>query len=158
MSNEPCFSYLEFRVRYCETDQMGVVHHPNYYVWFENGRIDLLRQCGVNYAALERNKEYFPVVTCACKYHSPARFDDLLIVKTAIVEVESNKLGFGAWVYNKEEGGEASKPLCKLYSLHAYAKGDLSASPIPEEILEKVRPRLFEGTFFSKKRRRPPGF
>ena len=158
MTDGPLFSYIEFRVRYCETDQMGIVHHPNYFVWFENGRIDLLRKCNVIYADLERNDEYFPVVTCACKYFRPARFDDLLTVKTALVEVQSNKLGFGAWIYNNEDGGESSEPLAKLYSLHAYAKDELSAGPVPQSILDKVSPHLFMGTFFSKKRRRPPGF
>jgi len=152
-------SLLEFRVRYAETDQMRVVHHPKYFVWFENGRIDLLHRCGVDYAALERNDEYFPVVTCACKYHRPARFDDMVVVKTVIVEAEQNRLGFGAWVYDVAAGGLASRPLAKLYSLHAYAKGEMSdALPVPESILASIRPHVYTGPFFNKKRRRPPGF
>lgn len=157
MALEQRSSQLTFRVRYHETDQMGVVHHPNYFVWFENGRIDLLHLCGVDYASLERNDEYFPVVTCASKYFRPACFDDQLVVETVVLEAEQNRIAFGAWIYDVQSGGTSSKPLAKLYSLHAYARGSMSALPVPENIIASLRPYLYTGTFFTK-RRRPPGF
>lgn len=151
-------SRLEVRVRYAETDQMGVVHHPRYYVWFENGRIDLLHLCGLDYATMERRREYFPVVTCAARYSRPARFDDRLVVDTVLLEAENNRLAFGAWIFNLDDGGHDAGPICKLHSVHAYAREALSAQPVPDDVLSTLRPHLWTGSFFGRRRRPPPGF
>ena len=150
-------SYVEFRVRYCETDQMGIVHHPNYLVWFENGRIDLLHQCGISYSQMEKKNEYFPVVSVASKYYIPAKFDDLLVVKTVIIKAMESRVCFGAWVHYPDDVKTGKSPLAKLYSEHAYAEEDFIARPVPESILNVLKPNVFEGKFFSK-RKRPPGF
>lgn len=70
------------RVRYAETDQMGVVYHGNYFTWFEVGRIELLRQLGVSYKTLEADGFGLPVVTATCQYRHPARYDDELEIRT----------------------------------------------------------------------------
>lgn len=70
------------RVRYAETDKMGVVYHANYFVWFEVGRCDLLRANGSSYRDLEATGITLPVVEAHCEYRQPARFDDELEVKT----------------------------------------------------------------------------
>ncbi len=75
------------RVRYPETDQMGVVHHSHYLVWFEIGRTELLRARGCPYADLEREGVRMPVVEASCRYHSPARYDDELEVGATLVDV-----------------------------------------------------------------------
>ena len=75
------------RVRYPETDQMGVVHHSHYLVWFEIGRTELLRARGCAYADLERDGIRMPVVEASCRYLSPARYDEELEVGTTLVEV-----------------------------------------------------------------------
>lgn len=95
-SPEIITSCINFRVRYCETDQMGIVHHPNYLIWFENGRIDLLHKCGISYSQMEVRNEYFPVVSVASKYYIPAKFDDELVVKTVIVKATESRVCFGA--------------------------------------------------------------
>ncbi len=70
------------RVRYAETDQMGVVYHANYFVWFEIGRTDLLRRSGSSYRDLERRGISLPVIHARCDYLLPARYDDELEIRT----------------------------------------------------------------------------
>ncbi len=70
------------RVRYAETDQMGVVYYANYLVWFEVGRTDLLRQTGWNYREMEHDGYRLPVIEAHCDYHQSARYDDALEVRT----------------------------------------------------------------------------
>lgn len=74
------------RVRYAETDQMGVVYHANYLIWFEIGRVELMRALGFEYKLMETEDDCFIVVAEAtCRYHHPARYDELLRVRTRIL-------------------------------------------------------------------------
>lgn len=83
------------RVRYAETDQMGVVYYANFLVWFEIGRVELLRQLGFDYKTMEVEDDCFiPVVEASCRYKSPARYDDQLIVETAVIAVRGAVLKF----------------------------------------------------------------
>jgi len=70
------------RVRYAETDQMGVVYYANYFVWFEVGRTDLLRTLGGTYRELEADGLFLPVIEAACTYAQPSRYDDDLEIRT----------------------------------------------------------------------------
>jgi acyl-CoA thioester hydrolase len=78
----PCTSVSTVRVRYAETDKMGVVYYANYFVWFEVGRTDLLRNMGWSYREMEQAGVSLPVIEAHCDYHRPARYDDELDVKT----------------------------------------------------------------------------
>ncbi len=73
----------QVRVRYAETDAMGCLHHARYFVYFEEGRIDLLRKCGLSYREMEERGLYYVVVTLQCRYRVPARYDDLLTLRTS---------------------------------------------------------------------------
>jgi acyl-CoA thioester hydrolase len=84
-----------FRVRYAETDQMGVVYHANYLVWCEIGRTDLLRELGATYAELERSGLRLAVADAQLRYHAPARYDDLVCVEAWIDRVQSRTVTFG---------------------------------------------------------------
>ena len=70
------------RVRYAETDQMGIVYYANYFVWFEVGRTDLLRESGWNYRDMERDGFSLPVIEARCVYHASAKYDDDIEVRT----------------------------------------------------------------------------
>ena len=85
---------LELRVRYAETDQMGVVYHANYLVWCEMGRTDLIRRCGVSYADMERGGISLAVSELSARYHAPARYDDIIRVRTSLGEVRSRMISF----------------------------------------------------------------
>ncbi len=83
------------RVRYGETDQMGIAYHPSYFVWFEIGRTELLRQRGLAYRAMEEEDGCFVVVTSAsCDYRAPARYDDELTVRTRVSSANSRRIAF----------------------------------------------------------------
>lgn len=87
-------STLEFRARFCETDLMGIVHHANYFQYFEMGRVDWLRKRGVTYADWAARGTHLPVVEVNARYRAPARFDDLLVVTTTLVELRSHSVRF----------------------------------------------------------------
>jgi len=84
------------RVRYGETDQMGIVYYANYFVWFEIGRVELCRQLGFEYKKMESEDDSFIVVAEAyCRYNRPARFDDLLVIRTRVTEAQRRTVRFG---------------------------------------------------------------
>ena len=84
-----------FRVRYAETDQMGMVYYANYFVWMEIGRTDFCRECGFSYADLEREEQAFlPVAEADCRYLSPARYDDEIVVSTEIARLNRRLIEF----------------------------------------------------------------
>jgi acyl-CoA thioester hydrolase len=83
------------RVRYAETDQMGVVYHANYFVWFEVGRVELMRSLGVEYKKMERDDDcHIVVADVHCRYHHPARYDEELRVRTRIAESRNRLVKF----------------------------------------------------------------
>jgi len=106
------------RVRYAETDQMGVAYHSNYFVWFEVGRVELCRQLGFEYAKMEAEDDSFIVVAKAyCRYKRPARFDDLLTVRTRVADSKRRTIRFGYEVFNQRSGeliaaGETLHVIC----------------------------------------------
>jgi acyl-CoA thioester hydrolase len=86
---------IEVNVRYAETDQMGIVHHANYLVWFELGRTEFCKSKGFSYREMEQNDDALMVVAeVYCRYKSPAFYDDKLTIKTKIVSVKSRTLRF----------------------------------------------------------------
>ena len=90
MTNE-----TRLRVRYQETDQMGVAYHSNFFVWFEVGRVELFRQLGFRYKDMEQQDGcYIAVVDARCRYKSPARYDDELIVRTRLKHARGSLIHF----------------------------------------------------------------
>lgn len=82
------------RVRYKETDQMGIAHHSNYIVWFEIGRTDLCRETGFTYRDIERRGSLLVVVEIGCRYKTPFRYDDEVIIRTSIAAAASRSMTF----------------------------------------------------------------
>lgn len=95
---------IVLRVGYSETDQMGVVHHSRYLVWFEIGRTELMRDAGCAYSQMEQQGIRMPVVEVACKYVSPARYDDLIEVETRLDEINRASVRFAYKVVRKTDG------------------------------------------------------
>lgn len=85
---------VEFRVRYAETDQMGVVYHAAYLVWCDIGRTEFMRAAGISYAQVERDGVALAVSEAAVRYHAPARYDDLVRIETALADVRSRAVSF----------------------------------------------------------------
>lgn len=83
---------IEIRVRYAETDQMGILHHANYLVYFELGRVELLRSRGLNYKEIEAQGYYLVIARAQVRYHRPARYDDLLVLRTHVVRATGARI------------------------------------------------------------------
>lgn len=96
------FHEFKVRVRYAETDQMGVVYHGNYAQYFEMGRVEWLRNLGLSYSELEKKGVMLPVVSLTLNYKKPARYDDLLTVRTIFIKQVSVKIEFNYEIYNEE--------------------------------------------------------
>lgn len=94
---------IQIRVRYSETDAMGYLHHGHYFSYFEMGRTELLRAQGGNYRAMEEGGLYMVVVNLECRYRKPARYDDLLTLKTRIARVTPAKLEHAYQLYRDGE-------------------------------------------------------
>ncbi len=95
----------QIRVRYAETDKMGVVYYGNYLTWFEVGRTDLLRQLGESYREMEENERiHLPVVEAHCRYHKPARYDDLVDIVTRASRPSRARVRFDYELSRAEDG------------------------------------------------------
>ncbi len=106
------------RVRYAETDQMGVVYHAHYFTWFEVGRVEFCRQRGFDYKRMEIEDDSFIVVGAAnCRYKRPARFDDVLTIRTRVTKAQRRMIHFGYEILNQATGeliatGETVHVIC----------------------------------------------
>lgn len=109
----------ELRVRYAETDQMGVVYHSNYLIWCEIGRTDYIRGLGRPYAELEREGVALAVAEATMRCHAPARYDDVIRVETTLTEVKSRTLTFDYVITNAASGSRLVSARTILVSLDA---------------------------------------
>jgi len=96
------FHEFKVRVRYAETDQMGVVYHGNYAQYFEMGRVEWLRNLGLSYSFMEKNGVMLPVVSLTMNYKKPARYDDLLTVRTIFKKQESVRIEFDYEIFSEK--------------------------------------------------------
>lgn len=118
------------RVRYAETDQMGVVYYANYLVWMEVGRVDLCKACGFNYRDMETEDGIFLAVAEAnCRYRSPARFDDEVIVKTWIEKAGTRMVGFA---YEMRLAG-TGRALATGYTRHVFLSREMRPTLLPSK-------------------------
>jgi len=101
--SEPARAEIEVEVRYAETDQMGVVHHANYPVWFELARTALCRRSGFDYATIEENGHLLMVTRCAVEYRAGARYGDTVTVNACIRRMQSRTINFEYEVWREEE-------------------------------------------------------
>src|SRR5579875_1336922 len=130
MTMPPEKHQTRLRVRYAETDQMGVVHHANYLVWLEIGRVELVRSRGCNYKELEQTEGLFlSVVDVNCRYHAPARYDEEIIVQTEIVGAGSRVVEFGYEIRSADSG----RLLAKATSRHVWLNREWRATQLPEK-------------------------
>jgi len=92
------------RVRYAETDRMGIVYHANFVIWFEVGRVELLRQLGFQYSEMEQQDNcHIPVVDLRVRYKAPAQYDDEVVIRTELKNVRSSLLHFSYEVFRQAD-------------------------------------------------------
>ena len=124
------------RVRYAETDQMGVVYHSNYFIWFEVGRVELLRQLGFTYKEMERQDQCFiAVVDARCRYRAPARYDDVITVRTYLKNVRESLIHFAYEAVRASDG----ELLAEGETTHIVTDANLSKRPLPKKYWEAFR-------------------
>jgi acyl-CoA thioester hydrolase len=129
-------SESRLRVRYAETDQMGVVYHANHFIWFEIGRVDLMRQLGFSYRDLERDHGCFiPVVDARCRYKAPARYDDEIIVRTHLRNVRESVIHFGYELVRADN----NELLAEGETMHMILDSKMKHAPLPENYLKAFR-------------------
>ena len=122
----------QVRVRYAETDQMGVVYHSNYIIWFEVGRVELLRQLGFTYRDMEKKDDiHIAVADVHCRFKAPAMYDDLLTIRTRLVNVRGSILHFGYQIVRAEDG----KILAEGESVHIVVDSRFQRMHLPRKYL-----------------------
>src|SRR5689334_11644027 len=125
----------EIRVRYAETDKMGIVHHSNYLIWFEAGRSDLCRARGFSYKEMEEEESALMVVAESyCRYKSPAHYEDVLKIRTKIGEVRSRSLRFFYEVVRESD----QTLIAEGETLHLVTDKDKKVRKLPETFRHRL--------------------
>ncbi len=124
------------RVRYAETDQMGVVYHANYLVWFEVGRVEYIRQMGLDYRSMEKDDNaMIAVVEATARYKAPARYDDELIVRTTLAGVRGSIVRFRYAVVRATD----ELLLCEGETVHLVVDRDMKRRELPGRYAEQFQ-------------------
>jgi acyl-CoA thioester hydrolase len=126
-------SEIRLRVRYAETDQMGIVYHANYLVWMEVGRVELCRSMGIRYRDMEETDQIMlTVAEASCRYLQPARFDEEVIVRTCITQATSRLLRFGYEMISADSG----RTLGTGSTTHVFCNSSMKPCKLPSKYWE----------------------
>ena len=127
------YAEARVRVRYAETDQMGVVYHANYLVWFEVGRVEFIRQLGMDYREMEQKYDaLIAVAEVTARYKAPARYDDELIVKTSLTGIRGPIVKFRYVIVRSTDG----TVLCEGETVHFVVGRDMKRREMPSKYAE----------------------
>lgn len=131
-------SQTRLRVRYAETDQMGVVYYANYFVWCEIGRVEFFRQLGYDYKQMEFADDcHLPVVEASCRYRQPARYDDEVIIETTVTALRARVIKFAYRLLRVAAGG--NQLLAEAETVHVTVDKQMQAKTMPEKYLTAIR-------------------
>jgi acyl-CoA thioester hydrolase len=137
--NERRTGETRLRVRYAETDQMGVVYHANYLVWFEIGRVELLRQLGFTYKEMEDGDRcQLAVVDAHCRYKFPAKYDDEILIRTHLKNVRNSLIEFAYEVVRCEDG----TVLAEGATTHIVVGDDFRKKSLPQKYVAPFKEAL----------------
>jgi acyl-CoA thioester hydrolase len=131
-------SEARVRVRYAETDQMGVVYHSNYLIWFEVGRVELIRQMGLDYKQMEEDGCGISVVDVHARYRAPARYDDELVIETRLLAARGPVVKFGYRILRVGDG----VLLCEGETMHVCVGKDMKKMCLPPKYAERFAAHL----------------
>ena len=122
--------HVQLRVRYAETDQMGVVYHANYLIWMEIGRVELVRSRGFNYKDLERSEGILlSVVEARCRFLYPARYDDQILVGTEVIRANARLIEFGYEI----RSATADRLLATGSTKHCWLNREMKPTKLPAQ-------------------------
>ena len=132
----PTVNETRIRVRYAETDQMGVVYHANHFIWFEVGRVELMRQFGFSYKDMESEDDCFiAVVDAQCRYKAPVHYDDEVTVRTHLKHVREKVIRFGYEL----RGAGTGELLAEGETTHIVADSRMKPRALPEKYMKVFR-------------------
>lgn len=135
----------QVRVRYAETDQMGIVYYANYLIWFEIGRVELLRSLGHAYSQLESDHDcILPVVEATCRYRAPARYDDEILIETRPAMLRGAVLKFAYRILRKAPDGAEPQLLAEGETVHVVCDDKLKKKNLPEHYAAALRALMTE--------------
>ena len=138
-NRSPAFNETRLRVRYAETDQMGVVYHSNHLIWFEVGRVEFLRQLGFSYRDMERDEgRFIAVAEAKCRYRAPVYYDEEVVVRTRLKQVRESVVVFSYELVRAE--GEAL--LAEGETTHIVTDSKMQVVPLPKKYLKVFRAAL----------------
>jgi acyl-CoA thioester hydrolase len=126
------------RVRYAETDQMGVVYYANYFVWCEIGRVEFFRQLGHDYKQMELEDDcHLPVVEASCRYRSPARYDEEIQIETRVTTLRGAVIKFAYRLLRAE--GEGQRLLAEAETVHVCVDKQMQKRALPDRYAVAIR-------------------
>jgi len=135
-SRETAVNETRLRVRYAETDQMGVVYHSNHFVWFEVGRVELLRQLGFSYRDMEvQDGRFIAVAEAKCRYRAPAHYDEEILVRTRLLNVRESVVHFGYELRRVEDAAL----IAEGETTHIVTDANMKIAALPEKYLSVFR-------------------
>src|SRR5260370_32473539 len=135
--NEAITGETKLRVRYAETDNMGLVYQLNFAIWFEVGRVELMRQLGLEYRAMEKEDNcHIPVVDLRVRYKAPALYDDEIVVRTRIANARQSLLHFSYEVFR---AGDRTL-LATGETMHIIVDDKFQRRPLPEKYVRAFAP------------------
>lgn len=138
---QPRVARSEIRVRYAETDQMGVAYHANYLVWCEVGRTDLIRELHASYRDIERGGVGLAVSDATVRYHAPARYEDVIVVETTVDAVASRTVTFGYRIARADTGERLATASTTLVCIDPAGKVTTMPPPLREALTAALSPR-----------------
>src|ERR1700735_3349644 len=136
---KPFVAETRVRVRYAETDQMGVVYHSNYLIWFEVGRVECIRQLGLNYRQMEEEDGCgISVVDAHVRFRAPARYDDELVIETRLLAARGAVIKFGYSILRETDG----VLLCEGETVHVCVGKNMKKRSLPPKYAERFAAHL----------------
>jgi len=125
---------MDIRIRYSETDQMGVCYYSNFFVWFEMGRTEYFRALNLPYTLFEEQGLFLPVGEAHCHYHKPVRYDDIITVKAWISKMRRSSFHFSYTITKKDE----ATIVADGYTVHVFVNRSMKPQAIPETVRNVV--------------------
>ena len=136
---KPFVAETRVRVRYAETDQMGVVYHANYLVWFEVGRVEYIRQLGLDYKSMEREEGCgIAVADVSARFKAPAQYDDELVIQTRLLAARGAVVRFGYRIVRAAD----NLLLCEGETVHIVVGKDMKRRTLPKKYADRFAEHL----------------
>jgi len=140
--SHPAFNETRLRVRYAETDQMGVVYHSNHLIWFEVGRVELMRQMGFSYRDMEQDEgRFIAVAEVRCRYRAPVYYDEEVIVRTRLKSVRTSVVVFCYELVRAQD----ETLLAEGETTHIVTNSSMKVALLPERYLKAFRAAVSNG-------------